>query len=49
MHVKKQKVGEGRKEGGAEYTAFMWLEMRSSAAITENDKELAQAIPTICS
>jgi len=29
------------------YTAFILLEMRSSAVITEND-ELSQAIPTIC-
>jgi len=29
---------------GGGYTAFIWLEMRSSAAITENDDKLAQAI-----
>ena len=47
--IKKQEVDEGwGKEGGGRETAFIWLEMRSSAAITENDDELAQAIPTIC-
>ena len=30
--------------GGGAYTAFIWLEMRSSAAITENDDKLAEAI-----
>ena len=37
----------GSRWGGA-YTAFTWLEMRSSASITDNDDELSQAIPTIC-
>jgi len=38
----------GARKGGGRETAFIWLEMRSSATITENDDELAQAIPTIC-
>jgi hypothetical protein len=33
---------------GSAYAALIWLEMRSSAAIMENDDKLAQAIPTIC-
>jgi len=33
-------VGGGKRE----YTAFIWLEMRYSAAITEKDDKLAQAI-----
>jgi hypothetical protein len=33
------------REGEGAYTALIWLEMRSSAAITENDDKLAQAIP----
>jgi hypothetical protein len=41
-----QEVGEGR--GGKACTALIRLEMRSSVAITENDYEIAQAIPTIC-
>jgi hypothetical protein len=40
-------MGQGRKGGGGR-TEFIWLEMRYSATITENDDELAQAIPTMC-
>ena len=31
--------------GEREYTAFIWLEIWSSAAITENDDRFAQEIP----
>jgi hypothetical protein len=44
--INKQEVEE---VGGLRvwYTAFIWLEMRSSATKTENDDKLAQATPTI--
>jgi hypothetical protein len=34
--------------GGGAYTAFIWLEMRSSAANMEHDDEIVQALPTKC-
>jgi hypothetical protein len=45
---RKRKSVRGRRRRGAAYTAFIWLKIRSSATITENNDELSQAIPTIC-